>query len=103
MRKIKNSIILILGLLLAACQSQTVPPPTAISSVTRVATPTAIVAPTQTPPKISVAGSAHCTVISPRPTPGPTEVSIFPPVSPQDWISGPADARITLIEYSDFM
>jgi hypothetical protein len=107
MRKIKNSIILILGLLLAACQNQTIPPPTASPSITPSAipseAPTLIIAPSQTPPSTSVAGPAHCTVISPRPTPGPTEASIFPPVSAQDWVSGPPDAKITLTEYSDFM
>jgi hypothetical protein len=42
-------------------------------------------------------------VISPANTPGPTEQSIFPPVTDKDWSTGPKDAAITLIEYSDFM
>jgi hypothetical protein len=41
-------------------------------------------------------------VISPKNTPGPTEQSLFPPVTDKDWSTGPKDARITLIEYSDF-
>ncbi len=45
---------------------------------------------------------AGCTVVSPRPTPGPTEQSIFPPVSDLDWVSGSEEASITLVEYSDF-
>jgi hypothetical protein len=45
---------------------------------------------------------AGCTVISPNPTPGPTEESIFPSVSDQDWVIGPPDASVTLIEYGDF-
>jgi hypothetical protein len=43
-----------------------------------------------------------CTVISPEPTPGPTEQSLFSPVSDADWSFGPKDAQITLLEYSDF-
>jgi len=45
---------------------------------------------------------AGCTLVSPRPTPGQTERSIFPPVSDLDWVYGPEDAGITLTEYSDF-
>lgn len=45
---------------------------------------------------------AGCTVVSPRPTPGPTEQSIFPPVGDLDWVIGPQEASITLVEYSDF-
>jgi len=43
-----------------------------------------------------------CTVVSPRPTPGPTEQSLFPPANEEDWVSGPENAAITIIEYSDF-
>ena len=46
--------------------------------------------------------SAGCTVVSPQPTPGPTEQSLFPPVSDQDWVQGPETASITIIEYGDF-
>jgi len=43
-----------------------------------------------------------CTVVSPRPTPGPTEESLFPPVNENDWILGPVDADVTIVEYGDF-
>jgi hypothetical protein len=45
---------------------------------------------------------AGCTVVSPQPTPGPTEESIFPSVSDQDWTQGPDSATVTLLEYGDF-
>jgi hypothetical protein len=45
---------------------------------------------------------AGCTAISPKPTPGPTEASLFPPVSPEEWIMGPQEASITFVEYGDF-
>lgn len=43
-----------------------------------------------------------CTVVSPQPTPGPTQRSIFPPVSEDDWVQGPQDAYVTILEYADF-
>ena len=44
----------------------------------------------------------NCTVVSHQPTPGPTEQSLFPPVSDADWTYGPDDAAVTFIEYGDF-
>jgi cyclophilin family peptidyl-prolyl cis-trans isomerase/protein-disulfide isomerase len=43
-----------------------------------------------------------CTAKSPRPTPGPTEVSLFPPVAEQDYQRGPAGAKVTFVVYCDF-
>lgn len=43
-----------------------------------------------------------CTAISPRPTPGPEEESLFASVNDADWVLGPDTAKVTLIEYSDF-
>jgi len=34
--------------------------------------------------------------------PGPTEESLFDPVSESDWVRGPDSAMVTIIEYSDF-
>ncbi len=45
---------------------------------------------------------ATCTVSSRLPTPGPTEISLFPGVSPSDWKLGPDGAKVVFIEYSDF-
>jgi len=45
---------------------------------------------------------ANCTVVSRQPTPGPTEQSLVPPVSDEDWTHGPDDAAVTFIEYGDF-
>ncbi|MCX8061945.1 MAG: peptidylprolyl isomerase [Anaerolineales bacterium] len=46
--------------------------------------------------------AAGCTAKSPRPTPGPTEVSLFPPVSDSDYQRGSSDARVTFVVYCDF-
>ncbi len=45
---------------------------------------------------------AGCTVVSPVPTSGPTEQSLFPQHMEGDQVRGPEDARITIIEYADF-
>jgi len=34
--------------------------------------------------------------------PQPTEESLFGPITESDWVIGPEDATVTLIEYSDF-
>jgi hypothetical protein len=93
-------------LALAACQGQNQASPT-------LTTPTVVIQPaatlTEDTPAVTdtvqqaVAGAPPgCTVISPQKTPGPTEQSVFPPVTDKDWSTGPKGAAITLIEYSDF-
>ncbi len=98
----KFSIFLLsMAILLAGCQGKT-PAPTEAFSLQATLT----VAPTEASSLPSPAATnvpAGCTVVSPRPTPGPTETSLFPPPGKEDWIKGPDDATVTLIEYSDFM
>lgn len=53
-------------------------------------------------PSVTHAPVAGCTVVSLLPTPGPTEQSLFPDVSENDWSRGPLTASVTIIEYSDF-
>jgi cytoskeletal protein RodZ len=67
--------------------TSTSPPPTETGAATAPATPSA---------------QAQCTAVSRQPTPGPTQQSLFPPVSEGDWVKGPDNADVTLIEYSDF-
>ena len=43
-----------------------------------------------------------CTVVTKKPTPGPTGESIYPPIGDADHFKGPASAKVTIIEYSDF-
>jgi hypothetical protein len=99
-------LLVVFALGLSACQGQSQASPTAVApTVTRQSTATLAAEAPVTTDKIdqSVAGTPPgCTVISPPPTPGPTEQSVFPPVTENDWMIGPDDAEITLIEYSDF-
>jgi protein-disulfide isomerase len=45
----------------------------------------------------------QCTVESNLPTPVPENAARFASVSEKDWILGSPDAKVTLLEYSDFM
>lgn len=110
---IRRSLVplLLLVVVLAACQVKTPVvtevdyTSTAVVTVTLVPTkPPAIQTDSPTLPDPTQAASdllvpVGCTVISPRPTPGPTQQS---PVGESDWVKGPETAAVTLIEYSDF-
>jgi protein-disulfide isomerase len=52
--------------------------------------------------EVTESSTVNCTVVSQQPTPGPTEQSLVPPVSDEDWTLGPEDAAVTFIEYADF-
>jgi hypothetical protein len=108
--------ILVLALLLTACQSAASTPPET-AGVTQVpavqaSTPTGLSRSTSTPTRavettpVRMAAASEespgCTVQSPFPTPGPTEQSLFPPPGEKDWIKGPDSAAVTFTEYSDF-
>ena len=80
------SVLVLLAVLLAACSS---------------ATSTTAPQSGQQPGAI-VAGQPGCTVTVRKPTPGPTEQAPLPPPGEKDWIKGPADAYVTITEYSDF-
>ncbi len=90
-------IPVLLTLLLTACGPQATAVPTAQPDPTQTPTgsiPTAV---------IPTSGPAACVAQSGfLPTPDPTTAAAFPPVSENDWSVGPEDARLTIIEYSDF-
>jgi hypothetical protein len=92
-------VIVIVLLLLTACSQAT--PGTGAGT------------PAGTPPQAAGAAVATqdpnaaemaCTVVSANPTPGPTEASMFPPITEEDWVLGSnPTATMTIIEYSDYM
>jgi len=114
MRKTFLMLFLLIATLLAACQSsaptESVAEPTQVANtqppaITTEPTEAAAAQATPTLEEVAVEGSLvrmTCTVESRDPTPGPTEASIFPPVSESDWVQGPDTAEVTIIEYSDF-
>jgi len=76
----------VLALMVACAPSTPAPAPTLTP-----APPTA----TAIPPTATPAPQPTATAVS-----GPD--SLFPPITAEEWQIGPADARITIIEYSDF-
>lgn len=85
----KSISIILLSILLSACGTVTTSAPTA--------TPTLFI-PTSVPPS----PVSPCSALSFEPTPGPEAPSLFPKVDPDEHTSGPEDAAVTIIEYSDF-
>ena len=111
-------ILIAIAMTLTACQASnpsgardTTVPGAVATVATQLATQTRPALAGQPSPQVSptqavaaVPGApAGCTVVSPQPTPGPTEQSAFPPVSDEDWVKGPETAFLTIIEYGDFM
>ncbi len=81
-----TSFLLFLLILLAACSPAAAPSATAPAITTE-----------------AVPGEyTGCTAVNIPPTPGAEAASIFPPVSADDHVAGPADAAVTMIIYSDF-
>ena len=102
--------VVILALALSACQGASPGAnsnaydgnPTASATVPSSAPATTMPPPAQPSVAPAAAVPPGCTVVSAQPTPGPTQESLFPSVSASDWVRGPADASITIIEYADF-
>lgn len=90
MRKIGLISLLLVVLILTACQGKTTTP-----------TPTPSVAPTEAP--IVGAKPGECLVASSLfPSPRPSSAAVYAPITADDHTKGPADATMTIIEYSDF-
>jgi hypothetical protein len=108
MRKTLLVLLILMAVLASGCRANstasvadtpqaTAPLASATSEVVQTATTQATLEPAGEP-----APPPGCTVVSPRPTPGPTEVSIFPPADKSEWQQGPEGASVTFVEYSDF-
>jgi hypothetical protein len=85
--------LLLLFFLLSACQQGSQPGGVLPTNTLKAAFPTRASTRTKAP---------GCTVVSPQPTPGPTEQSLFPAHKDSDWVMGPLTATVTVIEYGDY-
>jgi hypothetical protein len=99
MRKFILIFMLLTAVGLVGCIPQVQATPTATTTTVARPAPTVILT---VPTQAALSPDSGCTVITQKPTPGPTAESIFPPVSDTDWVKGPATAKVTIIEYSDF-
>jgi hypothetical protein len=89
MRKIWLSSLLLVVLVLTACKGNA------------TATPTAT--PTSAPTEIPGAKPGECQVASSLfPAPRPASAAVYAPITASDYSKGPADATMTIIEYSDY-
>ena len=91
------SLILVgmLILLTAACSS--------VAEITEEpATPTVVDVALEPEGPAAPAPEPTCVPNPPPPDPSPDELAAFSADSENDWIKGPADAPITIIEYADF-
>ena len=86
MRKLWFPITLLAALLLTACGQAAAPAATP--------TPTLVPLPTTVP--------ATCTVEGSLPPVDPADAARFAPVTDADWVLGPKDAKVTIVEYVSF-
>lgn len=95
MRKVH--FLIVTGILLAAtvaCTSRQATPTSNVPTLAVTSTP--LFSPTIRP--TTAPGEATCRAVPPI----GVAVEGVPSVSDQDWVRGPADAPVTLIEYADF-
>ncbi len=112
-------VLLILMLALAACQpatpeastgspESTEPPAAATAAATEAATAAPTEPPTSAPSEATPAPAEPTAAPAATPVPGatsapqPTPPWQIPGVQEDDWVSGPEDAGLTIVEYSDF-
>lgn len=95
-------IVLLAALLISACSPAAETPTLAATAEDEFSQ----TEPTRAQPTTApVNGAAmECQVVSLSPTPGPTEISMFPAISAEDWVLGDREGTpvMTIIEYSDF-
>jgi protein-disulfide isomerase len=99
MRKLLLLVLLLTAVVLTGCLPQTQASPSSTSTSIARPAPTTVV---KIPAQVAQLPDSGCTVVTQKPTPGPTAESIYPPVTSTDWVKGPDSAKVTIIEYSDF-
>lgn len=99
MRKVVIIFVIVSAIVLAGCLPQSTATPTFTATARTNAAPSPA---SRIPTEVTVPVQGDCTVITVQPTPGPTEETIYPPISATDWTKGPADAKVTIVEYGDF-
>lgn len=90
------SLLFSMAFLLVACK------PTSLTQPPVTETPTQVVKPTSQPTVAASASQPGCTVVSRSSDPSESGESPIPDVGERDWVKGPADAYVTIVEYGDF-
>jgi hypothetical protein len=87
------------AIMFAGCLPQVQATPTLTATTNARPAPTIVLT---VPALAALSPNSGCTVITKKPTPGPTAISVYPPVTDSDWIKGLSSAKVTIVEYSDF-
>jgi protein-disulfide isomerase len=99
MRKYLLLTLMLAAVVLSGCLPQVQATPTSTATATSQPASAALVT---LPTQAELLPDSGCTVVTQKPTPGPTPIPVYPPVTGSDWVKGPASAKVTIIEYSDF-
>lgn len=101
MKKLISLFFVLLVVILTGCLPQATAMPTATSTATT--TPQALATvDLNTLSEAPILPDSGCTAVTLKPTPGSTTEPPYPPVTEADHTKGPANARVTIVEYSDF-
>jgi hypothetical protein len=98
MRKYWFSWLVLIAVMVSACSQPTAVP----TPVPPTAAPTTAPTSSASSPTIVASGPATCRPYSLLDQVLPPPDPKYPGVQPTDWTQGPADAKLTLIVYSDF-
>jgi uncharacterized protein YceK len=99
MRKLILLLVTLSAVMLSGCLPQTQTSPASTATTVVHPAPTTVLT---VPAQAAILPDSGCTVVTKKPTPGPTAETIYPPITSSDWIKGPDSAKVTIIEYSDF-
>jgi hypothetical protein len=99
MRKVILVLVMLVALVLVGCLPQAQASPTSTTTSVSHPAPTTVIT---VPAQADILPASGCTVVTKKPTPGPTAETIYPPITSSDWSKGPESAKVTILEYSDF-
>ncbi len=99
MRKALLILILLASVLLSSCLPETQASPMVTAMKTASPVPNTDVG---MPTEVGVPVTSDCTVKTLRPSADATVEAPYPAITSADWSEGPADARVTIVEYGDF-
>lgn len=111
-KKIMVGMFFIVALVLTACggTSETEVAPTVVEEELATIAPQETPSPTPTSQAVTTedggepdsAAEPSCVPNAPKPTPSAEAIELFGPDPETDWIKGPQNAAVTILEYGDF-
>lgn len=93
--------ISLIFLLLSACTQTSQQKPELTEPPSATSAPSPIVQEIRSSPDAG-GQDPGCRIKGPQPTPDATQQALLPLANEEDWIKGPKDAYVTIVEYGDF-